>query len=137
MSRKSCVIYDSWADQIINLPSDMAGEYAQKLLKYAIYGEDVSFDNPALNAMFVSVKKRLDEDLEKYQAQVDRMNKCRGRKEVNKKSIRSLSEVSSDNDNDNVNDNDNDKKNKRKKRTFHDFPEREYDFTTLMVKDNV
>lgn len=125
--RKSCVIYDSWADMIINLPTDMAGEYTQKLLKYAIYEEKVDFDNPALRAMFISVKKRLDEDLEKYQAQVDRMNKCRGQKDISKKSTRSLKEVSSDNDN--VNDNDNDKK--IKKKGFHNFQERTIDFGAL------
>ena len=70
--RKSCVIYDSWAVQIISLPPEMAGEYTQKILRYAFFEEEPAFDDPALGAMFASVKNRLDEDLEKYQAKVDR-----------------------------------------------------------------
>jgi len=131
--RKSCVIYDSWAVQITSLPPEMAGEYTQKILRYAFFEEDVTFDNPALAAMFASVKNRLDEDLEKYQAQVDRMNKCRGQKDINKKSTRSLKEVTSVNDNDNENVN---VKNKRS--TFHDFPQRAIDYEGLKkVNDNV
>ena len=59
MSKKSCVIYDSWADQIINLPPEMAGEYAQAILQYAIYGEEMEISNPAIYAMMIPVKKKL------------------------------------------------------------------------------
>ena len=124
--RKSCVIYDSWADMIINLPTDMAGEYTQKLLKYAIYEEKVEFDDPALRAMFISVKKRLDEDLEKYQAQVERA------KAVSKRSRTKSNEVvmiSNEVEGVNVNVNDNDKK--IKKKGFHNFQERTIDFGAL------
>lgn len=129
------MIYDSWADQIINLPTDMAGEYAQKLLQYAIYGEEVSFDNPALNAMFISVKKRLDEDLEKYQAQVERAKAVSKRNRTKSYEVVTKSnEVEGDNDNDNENVNViKEKKYKKKKNTFHNFPEREYDFSELKV----
>ena len=65
MTKKSCVIYDSWADQIINLPKEMAGEYIQAMLKYAIYGEDMDVDDPAIKAMLVPVRKKLDEDRDK------------------------------------------------------------------------
>ena len=95
--RKSCVIYDSWALQIINLPQDMAGEYTQKILKYAFFEEHPSFDDPALAAMFASVKNRLDEDLAKYQAQVERA------KTISKRSRTKSDEVEGVNVNDNVN----------------------------------
>ena len=36
--RKSFVMYAEWADQIINMAPDLAGEYIQAILKYAIYG---------------------------------------------------------------------------------------------------
>ena len=134
--RKSCVIYAEWTDQILNLPNDMAGKYAKAILQYAIYGEKADIDEPFLKAMLVPVKKRLDEDHEKYQAQVDRMNKCRSQKDIYKKSDRSLQEVTSVNVNVNDNENDNDKKHK-KKSSIHDFPEREYDFSKLVVKKNV
>ena len=128
--KKSCVIYDSWADQIINLPLDMAGEYSQKILRYAIYGEDVTFDNPALAAMFVSVKKKLDDDREKYQAKVERAKaiSSRSRNEIDTKSERYRNEVEGVNVNDNVNVNV--KKNK-KKNTFADFPERKIDYSMI------
>ncbi len=123
--RKSCVIYDSWAVQIISLPPDMAGEYTQKILRYAFFEEEPTFDDPALGAMFASVKNRLDEDLAKYQAQVERAKTIskRGRNEVATKS----NEVEGVNDNDNVNVNV--KKNKRS--TFHEFPQRAIDYTEL------
>ena len=138
--RKSCVIYAEWTDQILNLPDDMAGKYAKAILQYAIYGEKADIDEPFLKAMLVPVKKRLDEDREKYQAQVDRMNKCRNQKDIYKKSDRNLQEITSDTVTvtDTVTDTDNNKKKKiKKKSTFHNFPEREIDFSALKVKTNV
>ena len=125
--RKSFVMYAEWADQIINMAPDLAGEYIQAILKYAIYGEDVKPDNQLLNAMLVPVYKRIDEDYKKYQEKVDRMNSCRNQKDIYKKSNRNLQDIKSVNVNDN--DNDNDKKNKRTK--FHNFPERQYDYTGM------
>ena len=132
--RKSCVIYDSWAVQIISLPPDMAGEYTQKILRYAFFEEEPTFDDPALGAMFASVKNRLDEDLAKYQAQVERAKTIskRSRNEVETKS----NEVEGVNDNDNDNVNVNVKK--HKKGTFHDFPQRTIDYSELKkAKDSL
>ena len=61
--RKSCVVYATWADQILNLPDDMAGKYAKAILQYAIYGEAVDVDNTFINAMFIPVKKKLPRPL--------------------------------------------------------------------------
>lgn len=131
--RKSCVIYDSWALQITSLPKDMAGEYTQKLLRYAFFEEEPKFDNPALGAMFASVKNRLDEDLKKYQAQVERARATSKRHRTTSNDIETTSNgVEGVNDNDNVNVN----VKKNKKKSFHDFPEREYDFSKL-VNSNV
>ena len=137
--RKSCVIYDSWAVQIISLPPEMAGEYTQKILKYAFCEEQPTFDDPALAAMFASVKARLDEDLEKYQAKVDRVKTIskRNRDEIerNRNDIGTTSnEVVGVNDNENVNVNVNDKdkkKNTKKKSTFYSFPERNINYEEL------
>lgn len=120
MTKKSCVIYDSWADQIINLPKEMAGEYVQAMLKYAIYGEDMDVDDPAIRAMLVPVRKKLDEDRGKYQEQVNRMNQNRQKSqrsqdEVSMTSDRSQNEVMSDTDTVTDNDNDKDIKEKDKK----------------------
>ena len=130
--RKSCVIYDSWAVQIISLPPEMAGEYTQKILKYAFCEEQPAFEDPALAAMFASVKARLDEDLEKYQAKVDRAKTIskRNRNDIGTKS----NEVEGVNDNENVNVNVNDKdkkKNTKKKSTFYSFPERNINYEEL------
>ena len=121
MTKKSCVIYDSWADQIINLPKEMAGEYIQAMLKYAIYGEDMDVDDPAIKAMLVPVRKKLDEDRDKYQEQVDRMNRNRQKSqrsqdEVSMTSDRSQNEVASDTDTVSVSVNDKDIKDKKEKR---------------------
>lgn len=133
MNRKSCVIYDSWADQIINLPPEMAGEYTQKILRYAIYGEEVSFSDPALNAMFLSVKKRVDEDIDKYQAKVERVrnNSARSHNDIGTISERDETENAGVNVNVNVNDKDKKKNTKKKSRSFHDFSERKINYTEL------
>ena len=55
-------MYAEWADQIINMPPELAGEYTKAILKYAIYGEDVKTDNELLNAMLIPVYKRIDID---------------------------------------------------------------------------
>ena len=123
--RKSFIMYAEWADQIINMAPDLAGEYIQAILKYAIYGEDVKSENQLLNAMLVPVYKRIDEDYQKYQEKVDRMNTCRNQKDIYKKSDRNLQDIKSVN----VNVNDNDKKNKKK--PIHDFPERKIDYSML------
>lgn len=128
--KKSCVIYATWADQILNLPNDIAGEYIKYILKYAIYGEELETDNPFITAMLVPVKKKLDEDNEKYQAQVARAKTIskRSRDEVDTKSR----DVEGDTVTDTVTDTDKYKKKKAKKKsTFHNFPEREYDFKAL------
>lgn len=93
--RKSCVIYDSWADQLINLPKEMAGEYIQAILTYAMYGIDVEVEDPAIKAMLIPVKKKLDDDLEKYQAKVERAKTIskRNRDEIEPISIRNRNEI--------------------------------------------
>ena len=96
MSKKSCVIYDSWADQIINLPPEMAGEYAQAILQYAIYGEEMEISNPAIYAMMIPVKKKLDEDDETYRETIRQRSEAGKRgmaKRWNEKAITNDNEV--------------------------------------------
>ena len=137
--RKSCVIYAAWADQIINMSKDLAGEYVQAILKYAIYGEDIKPDNELLNAMLIPVKKKLDEDLEKYEAKVDRAKSLskRNHNEVGTKSERNQNDVEgvTVTDTDTVTVTDTDKY--KKKRSVHDYPERTYDFEKLKADANV
>ena len=125
--KKSCVIYATWADQILNLPPEVAGEYIQAILKYAIYGEDDEPENPFIKAMMVPVKKKLDEDSEKYQEKVNRMNSCRNQKDIYKKSDRNLQDIKSVTDT--VTDTVTVKKNK--KNAFSNFPERKIDYSMI------
>ena len=121
--KKSCVIYATWADQILNLPNEIAGEYVKYILKYAIYGEELETDNPYLTAMLTPVKKKLDEDNEKYMAQVKRAKSIRSRYEVDTKS----DEVAGVTVTDTVTVTDK----KIKKNAFYNFPERDIDYGAL------
>lgn len=139
--RKSCVIYNAWADQIINLPQDKAGEYIQNILRYAFYGENIESDNAMLNVMLIPVKKKLDEDLDKYQAKVERAKTIskRNHDEIETISERNRNDVEgvTDTVTDTVTVTDIKKKNNKKKSTFHNFPEREYDYSKISGADDV
>ena len=65
--RKSFIMYAEWADQILNLPHDLAGEYAQAILKYGIYGEKNEDCDPVIHAMLIPVYKRIDLDTEAWE----------------------------------------------------------------------
>ena len=128
--KKSCVIYDSWADQILNLPNEIAGEYIKAILRYAIYGEDSGTDNTFINAMLVPVTKKLDEDRQKYQAKVDRAIAIseRNRNEIDTKSERNQNDIEGVTDTVTVTVNNK----KNKKQSFRNFRERKYDYEELL-----
>ena len=71
--KKSCVIYDSWGDLICNLPDELAGKLTKMILGYAFKGIETESDDPAVKAIFLMVRKKLDEDDEKYRSKVKRM----------------------------------------------------------------
>lgn len=89
MSKKSCVIYDSWGHLIANLPDEMAGQLVKQIITYAFDMTQPPIENPAINAMFEMVKTKLDEDAEKYQAKVDRL---KNNTERNRDDIETISE---------------------------------------------
>ena len=147
MSRKSCVIYDSWADQMLNLPDELAGIYVKAILKYAIYGEGVEPDNPIINAMLVPVKKKLDEDAAAY-AETIRLRSEAGKKGMHSRwHNRTITDdntvITNDNNDkdcitnitvtDTVTDTEYKKKNNKKKvrPKFNNFTERNIDFALL------
>lgn len=141
--KKSCVIYATWADQILNLPPDVAGEYIQAILKYAIYGEDTEPENPFIKAMLVPVKKKLDEDAEAY-AEVIKQRSEGGKKGMarrwhkeditqdksvitpDKSVIKSITPITVT-----VTDTVTDTVKKNKKKGFHDFQERKIDYSKI------
>ena len=70
--RKSCVIYDSWAEMIVNMPDDTAGQLIKNMMRYAFDKGETEFTSPEVQAMFCMIKAKLDVDSEKYQAKVNR-----------------------------------------------------------------
>ena len=68
--KKSFVMYKSWKELFISLPAEMAGELIQAIFSYQD-GEDVSFENPALSAIFQMITNKMSEDEEKYQKKVE------------------------------------------------------------------
>ena len=89
MSKKSCVIYDSWGELLANLPDEMAGQLIKQIITYAFEMKQPPMDNPAIGAMFSMIKTKLDEDAEKYQAKVDRL---KNNSERNRNDIDTISE---------------------------------------------
>ena len=96
MSKKSCVLYDSWGELIYNLPNEMAGLLIKEIIAYAFDMEQMSDVDPAINAMFAMIKTKMDDDMRSYQAKVDRLkaNSERNRNEIETKSKRNRNEVS-------------------------------------------
>ena len=120
MSKKSCVIYDSWGELIYNLPNDMAGLLIKEIISYAFDMEPMTDVDPAINAMFAMIKTKMDDDMRSYQAKVERLkaNSERNRNDIGTKSKRNRNEVSgvsvsesvSESDSVSVNDSEKDKK---------------------------
>lgn len=72
MSRKSFVMYESWADMIEQLPDDQALELTRAICSYQKSGE-FNITNPVLRVYFeTTVKPELDANNQKYQEKVNR-----------------------------------------------------------------
>lgn len=72
MSRKSFVMYESWADMIEQLPDDQALELTRAICSYQKNGE-FNITNPVLRVYFeTTVKPELDANNQKYQEKVNR-----------------------------------------------------------------
>lgn len=129
--KKSCVIYDSWGDLICNLPDELAGKLTKMILGYAFKGIETESDDPAVKAIFLMVRKKLDEDDEKYRSKVKRMadnsapnnaetepdtKSTRYRHDIGTKSTRSRDDIGGVSVSVSVNDNDKDLKEKQSKK---------------------
>ena len=94
--KKSCVIYDSWGELLVNLPDDMAGQLIKQIINYAFDGNLESANDPALNAMFAMIKTKLDEDAATYEEIVKQRSEAGKRgmaKRWNNKAITNDNEV--------------------------------------------
>lgn len=80
MSKKSFVIYDSWATLIASIPTEQAGELIQAICKKRI-GESVEITDPSVAGMFAMIAPQLDADSKKYQEKCDRIKAAREKNE--------------------------------------------------------
>lgn len=96
-NKKSCVIYDSWAEMLVNMTDESAGQLIKNMMRYVFEKGDVEFSNPELMAVFCMVKEKLDSDTEKYQAKVDRIKEnsatTRNRNDIDTKSERNRNDI--------------------------------------------
>ena len=86
MTRKSCIIYDSWGQIIKSLPKDQAGELIKAVCAYAFDDIETEISDPALSAIFDMIQKKLDKDLQTYEEKVERLKKNRLMKSARKDS---------------------------------------------------
>lgn len=104
MAKKTTIIYDSWGMIAKELPDEQAGELFKAICAYSFDGEDVEIEDPALRAIFVMIKKKVDDDTTEYMEKVERMKQNRtdnkGQAEVRQKSDRSQTEIRQKSDRD-------------------------------------
>lgn len=93
MSKKSFVIYDSWATLIASIPTEQAGELIQAICKKRI-GESVEITDPSVAGMFAMIAPQLDADSKKYQEKCDRIKAAR--EKIETKNSESESELKND-----------------------------------------
>lgn len=140
--KKSCVIYDSWGEILVNLPDDMAGKLIKQIIAYAFNMPQEPADDPAILAIFAMIKTKLDEDAAKYQAKVDRIktNSERNRNEIDTISERNQNEVGGVSVSVSVSDKDIKEKYKKKRPSskkssvynkIHSYTERKIDYSAL------
>ena len=95
MTKRSCVIYDSWGELFIKLPNETAGKLIKAISEYCFKG-DTKTDDPVVDAMFSMIKAKLDEDSQKYLEKVERLkaNTKRNRDEIETISERNRDDIS-------------------------------------------
>lgn len=82
--KKSIVIYQSWATILESLSDAKAGQLIKMIVKYGIKGEVESSEDESINAIFEMVREKIDEDIGKYNAKVDRVKKINEDKKNNR-----------------------------------------------------
>lgn len=91
------VIYENWAQMLINLPNDKSGELIKTICIYRLTGK-IQAEDPVIKGVFMSMKEQLDKDTAKYQEKVKNLNKNRL-----PKSDRNQNEIGGNNNNININ----------------------------------
>jgi len=74
--KKSFIIYFNWAQMLRDMPDPEAGQLIKGIAAYEL-GEEVSFDNPLLSAVFSMIRDKLDEDNERYKERVKKIEESK------------------------------------------------------------
>jgi uncharacterized phage protein (TIGR02220 family) len=93
--KKSFIIYFNWAQMLRDMPDPEAGQLIKGIAAYEL-GEEVSFDNPLLSAVFSMIKGKLDEDNERYKERVKKIEESKRRWWEEKKAQEAKSKTEND-----------------------------------------
>ena len=66
-TKKSFVVYHDWRDLMSMLDQSQKGDLIDAMFAYEIDGELADFEDKAMKSIFAFMRKRLDENREKYQ----------------------------------------------------------------------
>ena len=92
MSKKSCIIYDSWGELLANLPDEMAGQLIKQIIAYAFDMTQPPIDNPAIGAMYAMIKAKIDEDRIEYEKEIKRRSEAGKKGMTNRWNNRTITE---------------------------------------------
>lgn len=106
--KKSFVLYADQQDLFSFLPDEVAGKLIKHIFSY-VNDEDPTADNQLVELAFISIKRQLKRDLQKWETQLEQRREA-GRKSAEKRqrnatSVNERARNSTDNVNVNVNDN--------------------------------
>ena len=106
--KKSFVLYADQQDLFSFLPDEVAGKLIKHIFSY-VNDEDPTADNQLVELAFISIKRQLKRDLQKWETQLEQRREA-GRKSAEKRqrnatSVNERLRASTDNVNVNVNDN--------------------------------
>lgn len=82
--KRSIVVYDSWGELLCNLPDEAAGILIKMMCQYSFSESADPSDNEMINAMFMMIKSKLDEDTESYEETVKKRSEA-GKKGMEKR----------------------------------------------------
>jgi hypothetical protein len=110
MKKKTILIYQNWERSYDMLDTNEQAQFVKNLFLWN-RGEQPILNSPGLAMMWSVIEPLLENNVQKYEDKIERMNNARANKylaSTNQVFNKNLSSTSSDNDNDNVKDKDND-----------------------------
>lgn len=102
MTRDSIVLYKNWGKVFQTLPKEQAGELIKTICSYCFEDGESEIGDTALEAIFVMIQDKLDEDYKSYVEKVERIKKNSSskstRKETNRDEKEQIETISSRNE---------------------------------------